>query len=338
MHSQRKLDHLRTCLEEDVAFKGISTGLERYRIIHQALPELALDEVDLSCSFLGHELKAPLLVSAMTGGTPAAQAINRNLAIAAKRAGIAMSVGSQRAALDDPQLVSTYFVRDVAPDILLFANLGAVQLNYGYGLDECERAVEMLQADGLTLHLNPLQECLQDGGNTDFRGLLNKIKAICTNLSVPVIVKEVGWGLSAEVARALVNAGVSVLDVAGAGGTSWAEVEKFRSNRDDLRRVAESFHNWGISTVDSIRFVRESAPRVPLIASGGIRTGVDIIKALCLGANIAGIALPFLPLAADSSAHVAARLDEIILEMRIALMCSGVRTLRELDLSKLYTS
>jgi len=338
MHSQRKRDHLKICLEEDVAFRSVSTGLEHYYLIHQALPELALDDIDLSCYFLGRHLQAPLLISAMTGGTPSAEMVNRNLAVAAQATGVAMSVGSQRAALDGEHLVATYTVRDIAPDILLLANLGAVQLNYEYGVDECRQAVEMIQADALILHLNPLQECLQSGGNTNFRGLLKKIETVCSKLSVPVVAKEVGWGLSAQAARMLADAGISALDIAGAGGTSWAEVEKFRIGEDSQRRVAESFSDWGIPTADSIRWVKETVPDIPIVASGGIRTGVEIVKSLCLGARICGMAIPLLKPATISNGQVLERLEEIRLEIRIAMLCSGARTLEQLDNSRLYSN
>lgn len=337
MHSQRKLDHLRICLEEDVAFKSVGSGLERFRLIHQALPELALEDIDLSCHFLGRHLQAPLLISAMTGGTPSAEMVNRNLAAAAQAAGVAMGVGSQRAALASEDLVATYAVRDVAPDILLLANLGAVQLNYEYGVDECRQAVEMIQADALILHLNPLQECLQLGGNTNFRGLLQKIETVCSSLSVPVIAKEVGWGLSAQAALMLADVGISALDVAGAGGTCWAEVEKLRAGEDGLRRVAESFSDWGIPTADSIRWAREAVPHIPIIASGGIRTGVEVVKALCLGAKVCGMAIPLLKPATVSNGQVLDHLEEITVEIRIAMLCSGARTLGQLDNSRLYS-
>jgi isopentenyl-diphosphate Delta-isomerase len=336
MHSQRKLDHLRVCLEENVAFPSITSGLERFRFVHQAVPELALDDIDLSCHFLGKTLRAPLLISAMTGGTPSAEVINCNLAAAAQDVGVAMSVGSQRAALADPALIGTYQVRDVAPEILLFANLGAVQLNYEYGVDDCQRAVDMIQADALILHLNPLQECLQYDGNTNFGGLLRRIEQVCSKLTVPVVAKEVGWGLSGRAAQLLTGAGVRALDVAGAGGTSWAQVEKLRLTDDALRRVSDSFMDWGIPTADSVRWVREVVPHVPIIASGGIRTGVEVAKSICLGANMGAMAIPFLKLATVSSEQVIDRLREIVLEMRIAMLCSGARSLTDLDSSRLY--
>ncbi|MFN3929561.1 MAG: type 2 isopentenyl-diphosphate Delta-isomerase, partial [Thermoflexus sp.] len=225
MISQRKADHIRINLEEDVSFGQLTTGFERLRFVHRALPELDLQEVDLSTTFFGKTLKAPLLISSMTGGTEEAGRINRNLAEAAQARGIAMGLGSMRAALERPELLPTFQVRRYAPDILLFANLGAVQLNYGYTVDHCRRAVELVKADALILHLNPLQEALQPEGDTNFAGLLRKIEAVCKALPVPVVVKEVGWGISEEVARLLADAGVAAIDVAGAGGTSWSQVE-----------------------------------------------------------------------------------------------------------------
>ncbi len=330
MHSQRKSDHLRICLEEEVSFKRLATGLENYRLVHQALPEMSLAEVDLSLTLLGKTWRAPLLISAMTGGTEAAARLNRHLAQAAQSLGLAMSMGSQRAAVDEERLAFTYQVRDVAPDILLLANLGAVQLNYGYGLSECQRAVDMIQADGLILHLNPLQECLQDNGDTNFSELLPKIKDLCQKLPVPVIVKEVGWGISETVARRLVEVGVQAIDVAGAGGTSWSEVEKHRAPTERLRHIAESFASWGIPTAQSIRLVRQGAPKVTVIASGGIRTGVEAAKAIALGADAVGMATPLLKLAALSAQAVVEHLTGVGQELRIAMFCSGARNLQEL--------
>ena len=330
MHQKRKADHLRISLEEDIQFEGLTTGLERYQFIHQALPEMELTEVDLSLGLFGKRLEAPLIISSMTGGIEPAERINRNLARAAQKMGVAMGVGSLRPAIDDPSLACTYQVREVAPDILLFANLGAVQLNYGYGVEQCRRAVEMIEADGLILHLNPLQECLQEGGNTDFSGLLAQIEKVCRHLPLPVMVKEVGWGISEDVARSLARAGVAGIDVAGAGGTSWSEVERYRTSNEAMKNVAAAFAQWGIPTADSIRMAREGAPEVVLIASGGIRTGVDVAKAIALGADAAALATPLLKAANLSWKAVVEKLDEIIGELRITMFCIGARNLREL--------
>ncbi len=229
IHERRKADHIRINLEEDVAFKALTNGLEQYFFMHCALPELDLATVDTSVRVLGKQLRTPLLISSMTGGTARAQAINRELAAGAQAAGMAMGLGSMRAAIEDRTLEATYQVRDVAPDILLLANLGAVQLNYGYGLDQCRRAVDMIAADALILHFNALQEAVQPEGDGNFAGLLGKVEAICRALPVPVVAKEVGWGFSADDARRLAAAGVAAIDVAGAGGTSWSQVEMHRA-------------------------------------------------------------------------------------------------------------
>lgn len=329
-HRQRKEDHLRICLEEDVAFRYPSSGFELVQLPHLAAPEMALEDVDISTRFLGHALRAPLLISSMTGGTEWARTINRNLAQAAQELGIALALGSLRAALEDAATISTYQVRDIAPDVFLCANLGAVQLNYGYDLEHCRRAVELIGADALILHLNPLQEALQPGGNTNFRGLLDKIAAVCAGLPVPVIVKEVGWGISGELARQLHHAGAAAIDVAGAGGTSWSQVEMYRAPDESARRIAQAFEDWGIPTVQALMEARRAVPGAVLIASGGLRSGVDVAKALALGAQLAGIAHPLLRLATQSAEAVIGYLQEIIQELRIAMFCTGSRTLRDL--------
>jgi isopentenyl-diphosphate delta-isomerase len=330
MHQQRKRDHLRICLEEDVQFPNLTTGLEHYHFIHQALPEIDLADVQLSSKLLGKDPSAPLIISSMTGGTKEAERINLNLAQAAQEMGVAMGVGSLRAALEDPSLADTYQVRRVAPDILLLANLGAVQLNYGYGPEECLKAVELIQADALILHLNPLQECLQPDGNTNFSTLLPKIEEVCHHLSVPLVIKEVGWGISKRVAEMLHKAGVAAIDVAGRGGTSWSAVERYRALDDKMVNIAQSFADWGIPTIESIQMVRQGAPGMTVIASGGIRTGVDVAKAIALGAHAAGIATPFLEAANIDPQAVVDKLEEIIEQLRIAMFCIGASDLEAL--------
>ena len=327
MHQQRKLDHLRICLDRNPQFANVTTGLEKYRFAHQSLPEIDLDEVVLSSELLGKSLKAPLVISSMTGGTGEAEQINLNLAEAAQHMGLDMCLGSLRAALEDPSLVGTYQVRGVAPDILLLANLGAVQLNYEYGAEDCHRVVEMIEADALVLHLNPLQECLQLGGNTNFSSLLKKIEQVCHQLPVPLVVKEVGWGISTRTAKMLNNAGVAAIDVAGAGGTSWSAVERDRAPDDKTDSIAEAFADWGIPTVDSILMVRRAAPRMTIIGSGGIRTGIDIAKVIALGAHAAGIAAPLLTPATVGADAVVAKLEEVVDELRIAMFCVGAADL-----------
>ncbi len=320
---QRKADHIRINLEEDVSFERLTVGFERYRLVHQALPELDLAEIDPATTFLGKPLKAPLLISCMTGGTDQARQINRNLAAAAQQFGIAMGLGSQRAGLVHPDKADTFKVRDLAPDILLLANLGAVQLNYGYGVDECRRAVDMIQADALVLHLNPLQEAVQPEGDVNFAGLAKKIEAVCRQIEVPVVAKEVGWGISERAARLLIDAGVAAIDVAGSGGTSWSQVEMHRAPSDLHRRVAAAFRDWGIPTSESIQMVRRVAPELPLIASGGLRSGIDIAKSIALGANIGGMAGPFLKAAAVSVDAACETAEETIRVLRIAMFSAG---------------
>ncbi len=323
MHQQRKSDHIRISLQEDVNFKHVSTGFERYRFIHCALPDFNLEDVDTQATLLSKRLAAPLLISSMTGGTPEASTINRRLAEAAQAAGIGMGLGSQRAAIEDPALADTYRVRHVAPDIMLLANLGAVQLNHGYGPDECRRAVDMVEADGLILHLNPLQEALQPEGDTHFAGLLFKIEAVCRALEVPVIVKEVGWGISELVARQLANAGVAAIDIAGAGGSSWSQVEMHRARTERERQVAEVFADWGIPTVESLLMARRGAPELPIIASGGIRNGIQMAKAIALGAAMCGVAGPFLHAATQSTAAVADLIAILVAQLRVAMFAAG---------------
>ncbi len=338
MIENRKLDHIRINLENDVQFPRLRTGLGSVRFVHQALPGLDLDQVDTSTQFLGKSLSAPLLISSMTGGTAEARAINRNLAVAAQHASIAMGLGSQRAALQDPALIPTFQVRDVAPGILLLANLGAIQLNYGYGPAECLRAVEMVAADALILHLNPLQEAVQPEGDRDWSGLLGKIERVCRALPVPVIAKEVGWGLSAQAAQDLANAGVAALDVAGAGGTSWSEVESHRAPTPLHGRIAAAFADWGLTTLESLRAVRQAAPHLPAIASGGLRNGIDVAKVIALGASLAGIASPFLRAAAQSPEAAVDKATELVSVLRIAMFAAGAGSISQLQETPLLKS
>jgi isopentenyl-diphosphate delta-isomerase len=320
----RKAEHIELAL--DPAAQLLASAFDGVRLEHQALPEIDLGSVDCSTSFLGRRLAAPLLISCMTGGTTEAARINRHLALAAEEAKVALGVGSQRKAIEDPGQASTFEVRRYAPSIPLLANLGAVQLNYGFGLAECRRAVEMIEADALVLHLNPLQEALQPEGQGDFAGLAEKIGAIVDGLEVPVIVKEIGCGLSAASARRLQEVGVSIFDCAGLGGTSWARIEATRARTPEL---GELFATWGVATVDSIVQLRALAG-VQVIGSGGVRSGLDAAKAVALGADLVGLAQPFLRAAVDSSDSVLAVLARTRRELEIAMFCSGAATLEQL--------
>lgn len=338
IHERRKADHIRINLEEDVAFKTLTNGLEKFFFMHQALPELDLAEIDLTTSLFNKRLQRPLLISSMTGGTAEARRINRTLAEAAQESGMAMGLGSMRAALEDERLADTYQVRDVAPDILLFANLGAVQLNYKYGVEQCRRAAELCQADALILHFNVLQEAVQPEGDGNFAGLLRKVEQVCRHLEVPVIAKEVGWGFSEQAARQLASAGISAIDVAGAGGTSWSQVEMYRAPTARHARVAGAFIDWGIPTAVSLQYCRRAAPHLPLIASGGIRNGIEVAKCIALGAVLVGLAGDFLRAADKGGVAGVVELAETITdELRIAMFCSGAANLAALQQTPLYT-
>ncbi len=326
----RKSDHIRINLEEDVR-SGLTNGLERYHFTHQALPELNLADVDLSLELFGKTLNAPILISSMTGGTPEAAAINKILASAAQEVGVAMGLGSQRAAIEHPELATTFQVRSVAPDILLFANLGAIQLNYRYGVEECQKVVEMIEADALVLHLNALQEAVQPEGDTRFAGLLRKIETVCKTLPVPVIAKEVGWGFSEIVARQLADAGVAAIDVAGAGGTSWSQVEMHRAQNSSQKRLAAAFSDWGIPTAESIINVRNAAPDLLVFASGGLRTGIDIAKCIALGAILGGMAGPYLKAAAISLEVTIQTMLEVRREIQVCMFAAGAGDIRALQ-------
>ncbi|MBI5054146.1 MAG: type 2 isopentenyl-diphosphate Delta-isomerase [Chloroflexi bacterium] len=324
----RKDDHIRINLEHDVQFHGLTTGLEHYRFAHTALPEINLSDVSTQVRLFDKTLHAPILISSMTGGTPRAAEINRHLATAAQAANIAMGLGSMRAAIQHPSTASTFQVRDVAPDILLFANLGAVQFNYGYDAEHCREAIEIAGADALVLHFNAIQEAVQPEGDTNFTGLLKKVEAVCKALErdgIPVIAKEVGWGFSKEDARRLASAGIRAIDVAGAGGTSWSQVEMHRAPTPSHARVAAAFIGWGVTTSESILNVRDAAPGLPVIASGGLRDGLDIAKCIALGATLGGMASPFLKAADKSVEAVVETINELAREIRIVMFGVGAK-------------
>ena len=320
----RKLEHIRLALEERMQLGR--NFFDDYRFDHAALPEIDLDHVDAGVDFIGRRLAAPLLISSMTGGTETAGQINRNLAAGAEQAGVAVGVGSQRKALEDPTKADTFRVREVAPSAVLLANLGAVQLNYGMGVRECREAVEMIGADALILHLNPLQEAIQPEGQCNFAGLLPKIGAVVREVGVPVVVKEIGCGISEATARALAAQGVRIVDTAGVGGTSWARIEAQRAG--DLE-IGELFAGWGIPTPESIRQLRQ-VEGLTVIASGGVRNGLDVAKAIALGADLVGMAYPFLAPATVSPDKVAGKVRRTVRELKICMFCLGVKTISEL--------
>jgi isopentenyl-diphosphate delta-isomerase len=323
---KRKKEHLEICLDATGVAGHFGTGLDRYRFVHNALPELDIDEIDVGATFLGKRLGAPILISSMTGGFELARKVNRNLSAAAQHLGLAMGVGSQRVAIEEPSVADSFKVRHVAPDILLLSNLGAVQLNYGYTVDHCRRAVAMIDADGLILHLNVLQEAVQPEGNRNFRGLSDKIAEVCRQLEVPVVAKEVGSGISAEVAVRLKQAGVKAIDIAGRGGTSWYAVEAQRAAKQG-KPAETTFADWGIPTEEALVTVRKAVPDLQIVASGGVRTGLDVAKCIALGADIAAFGQPLLAAALESPEKVIEFIAAIIYEIKVTMLCIGAKNL-----------
>lgn len=319
---QRKDEHLDIVLRQHSA--PHENVFDRLSLEHCALPERDLDTVDLSVRFLGRPLALPFLISAMTGGPTRATAINHHLAEAAQQLGIAFGVGSQRVSLDGHAgagLDKT--LRQIAPDVLLLANFGAAQFADGYGVDEARRAIDMVEADALVIHLNPLQEAVQADGGRRWSGALDAIERLVRDMGRPVIAKEVGYGISAKVARQLAAAGIAAIDVAGSGGTAWAAVEGERATSDTGRRIASAFDGWGIPTPTTILAVRRACPSLPIIGSGGIRHGVDAAKAIRLGADLVGQAAPVLQAAMTSTDAVMAHFALMAEQLRIACFCTG---------------
>jgi isopentenyl-diphosphate Delta-isomerase len=332
---KRKTEHIRISLDEDVEGKNITTGLEDYRFLPNALPEISFKDVTLSASFLGKSMKTPFLISSMTGGTETALSINQNLAMAAQEKGWAIGLGSMRAAVEKEELAYTFQIRKWAPDIPVIANIGAVQLNYGFGAYECKRAVEIAEADALVLHLNTLQEVFQPEGDTDFSNLLSKIEKLVHELSVPIGVKEVGMGIDESTAEKLISAGIQFIDVAGAGGTSWIQVESYRSEDAARKKAAEAFLDWGLPTSESIVAVRELSKELPVISSGGLKHGVDAAKSIALGADIAGFGRSLLQSAVEKDAEaLILQMDRIEFECRAAMFGIGAASIDELKSTK----
>lgn len=334
----RKNDHLDIVLGGN-ATSSISAGFENFTFEHIALPEIDLDEIELGTEFLGRHISAPLLVSSMTGGPSRAEFINANLATACEELRIALAVGSQRVAIDsDGSAGLGRRLRDLAPSIPLIANFGAAQLNLGYGRDEAMRAVEMIGADALIIHLNPLQEAVQPEGDRNWRGLFQAIENLAKSLPIPLAVKEVGSGISAGVARRLVDAGVAIIDVAGAGGTSWAAVEAGRAQSPLQAKVAQAFVGWGQPTAQAIAEVRAACPDATVIGSGGVRDGVDIAKAIRLGADVVGQAAGTLAAATVSAEAVIDHFRAITMQLKVACFCTGSADLAALKRARLRRS
>jgi isopentenyl-diphosphate Delta-isomerase len=326
--SLRKDAHLNIVAHQDVEAAHTRAGWHKWRFPHCPMPEAHPDRLDLSTGLLGKTLAAPLMISGMTGGSERAGVINRRLATAAQELGVAMGLGSQRAMLEAPTLAKTFSVRDVAPDILLAANIGAVQLNHGVSNDDVRRLIDAVQADALAVHLNVLQEMVQPEGDRDWSGLVAKVESLIAAVDVPVILKETGSGMTGAFARTAVGMGASALDVGGTGGTSWGWIEGFRAADPHRQAIGATFRDWGVPTADSVRSCRAvlGGSGVDLIATGGVRTGLDAAKAIALGADVAGMALPFFRAADQGEEEAVGFGRRIIEEIRIAILCCGAKT------------
>ena len=326
---KRKAQHIELVLNEKVTGDNISTGLEAYRFLHNALPEIDFDEITLETEFLGKKLKTPFLVSSMTGGAAMAETINRNLAIAAEERGWAFALGSTRALIENEQYRESFQLRKYAPTIPIIANLGAVQFNYGFGIDQCKQIIEMTEADMLVLHLNSIQEIIQQEGDRNFKDLLRKIEQVCKQLDIPVGAKEVGFGIDGTIAKKLTDIGISFVDVAGAGGTSWSQVEKLRAKEKVKKIAAEAFSSWGIPTAECIVSVNEAIDK-PIIASGGIKNGLDAAKAIALGSDMVGFARSILKEATESPEDLIELFEIREMELQMTMFGIGASTIEEL--------
>ncbi|MBM4375590.1 MAG: type 2 isopentenyl-diphosphate Delta-isomerase [Deltaproteobacteria bacterium] len=334
--ARRKDHHLDVCLDEDVG-SLVASGLDAYSLEYDALPELDLDEVDLSVTVFGRRLAAPIVVGAMTGGTSRAGELNRRLARAAQQAGVAMALGSQRPMIVDPAATGSYRVRDVAPELpLLFGNVGAVQLNYGVDADAIRRALEAVGADALNVHLNALQEAIQPEGDTRFSGLAEKLEAFIPVIGVPVLAKEVGAGISGRAAAKLSRLPFAGIECSGVGGTSWARVESHRAPSGSIQaEIGRRLAGFGVPTATSIRNCRAAFGERLVVASGGVRTGMDVAVALALGADLVALARPLLEAAEDSEASCVRALETLLHELRVIAFCAGAKDLRALRQSRL---
>ena len=329
---KRKQRHIRISLEENVESE-IPTGFGDISLVHRAVPEIDLRDVDTSVELFGRKLSAPLIISAITGGTEEAKKINGTLARVAQRTGIGIGVGSQRIAIQQPEVEGTFrVVREEAPDALVIGNIGCPQLSLGWGIEEAEKVVDMVEADALAVHMNPLQEAIQIGGDTNYRGLVEKIGSLASSLSVPVIMKETGAGISYEDAARLEEVGISGFDISGLGGTSWAAVEHHIAREvGDARQeyLGKSLWSWGIPTACSLVEVR-AASKGKVIASGGLRSGLDVAKSLALGADTAGIAKPFLQKAVEGEEALQKHVEDIIDEVKICMFLVGARNVADM--------
>lgn len=329
----RKADHISICLKEDVESKGVSPGFEYIHLVHNAMPEINFEELDASTNIFGKTLKYPLLFDSLTGGSEEARSLNQTIAQVAEEKGLGMFLGSVRAALEDTSVKDTYTIaRDVAPNIFLALNIGAAQLSKGLDIDKLKSLVSDTKANAISVHLNPLQEVIQVEGEPNFKGVYGKIEFLTKNIGVPVVVKEVGTGISKETAAKLELAGVSCINISGLGGTNWATVESIRSKMlgdKSKSNLGAAYSGWGIPTVVSL-IECASTVKIPLIASGGLRNGLDLAKALVLGAKYGSIALPVLKLAKKSKSSLSSYVDQISSEFKTAMFLTGCKKVDEL--------
>lgn len=326
-----KMQHIEACLTDAVEYKK-STGFERFDFENEAAAEISLEDISLETSFVGKALGAPLMIAPMTGGVGDAHVINKRLAAAAEKWRLPMGVGSQRVGIEDAERAQYFKIREQAPSTLIFANIGAGQLCKGWGADEARRAVDMIGADALFLHLNPIQEAAQ-GGDVDFRGLHRHIRAVASALGaegIPVFAREVGFGMSRQAAKALIDAGVAGIDCSGAGGTSWAKVESLCAKTERRRKMGAAFGEWGIPTARSIQNVRQVSQRIPLIATGGLRSGIHLAKAIALGADIGAMARPMLVAAHQGEEALDTFIEDTLTELSIVMFGIGAHDVEEL--------
>ncbi len=330
---KRKINHIRISLNQKVQARKATTGFEDIYFIHKALPEIDKQEIDLSTTVLGHKFSAPLIVGAITGGAQEATEINATIAEAVEKLGLGMGVGSQRAAIEDKRLEKTFAIaRKKAPTAFLIANIGGVQLVNGYGVKEVKKVIEMIDADAIAIHLNALQEAAQPEGQTNFKGILEKISEFAKEIDKPIIAKETGAGIAAEEAEKLEAAGVKAIDVSGVGGTSFAAVEYYRAKKrkNNFQRVlSDVFWDWGIPTAISVVEVSQTV-NVPVIASGGIRDGVDVAKALTLGASLASLSQPALQAAIKGLKETENMLSFIMDGLKNAMFLTGAESVKQL--------
>lgn len=339
MIEKRKNEHLSICVKEDVDFHQITTGFEQFHFKHLAMPNIDFASVSLESKFINKQIKAPYVISSMTGGSAESYEINKKLAWAAEKKGWVLALGSIRAALEHKHLLDTFRVREQAPTIPVIANVGLVQLNYGLSLKGLKQALKSIEADALVLHLNPMQEVFQPEGDTNFKGLWEKLEEVLATIDVPIGIKEVGMGIDEETVRRFCHYNISFIDVAGAGGTSWIEVEKHRSKQRLYKQAADAFQDWGIPTALATKQARQAiSSDTTLISSGGIRHGVDAAKAMALGANLVGVGRALLePAMLNQHDELIQKMEQYEFELKASMFGIGVASIEELRLTnRLY--